>query len=213
MKRLLILLAALWLTPASAAIVAGKITGGQVLQDGGTFVQITDLDTLVIGKNNFDDNNLYAFNERQNVVSDSIIRTDVGRHIKAKEMVASHYIAFDPIRSSVEGWIEFDAPIIGIATSTDFLDASDFLMNGSVTYQNPAARGLEGRDQISIGGALGQIVYLSLWASSPGDFIRVFTEKSQLAVEMKISEATVPLPSAVALFAVGVCAVGLTRRR
>lgn len=200
-------------SPASAVIISGQITGGHSLANGGSFIEILDLDNLVIGGNRYNDFNLRAFNERQNVVSDDGIETDVGRDVAAGEVVASHYVIFDPDRSAgVEGTIYFDAPIIGVATSDNVIYDSDFLMNGTATYEHVRARGLESRDRVTLFEDQPNRLDLALWASSPGDFIRVFTETSQLAIERGISEIATPLPSAAVLLPAGLAGYGFARR-
>jgi hypothetical protein len=211
MIRLLLIGLLLLPVPARGVIVSGELTGGLSLEAGGRFIEIANVDGLVIGSDNFDDNNLYAFNERQNVRSEDGIRTDLGRDIRPGEVVASHYIAYDPVKSSVEGAITFDAPIIGVAFETGTLDASDFLMNNNVLYQSPRARGLERNDAVAIAGDDLSTLVLSFVASSPGDFIRVFTELSQGAVERGISETAVPVPPA--FFTFGFLAAGVLAHR
>ncbi|MEE4211609.1 MAG: hypothetical protein V2I43_20375 [Parvularcula sp.] len=186
---------------ASAVIITGDVTGGTALEAGGGFVELTELAGLSVGHDDFDDPNLYAFNERQNVVSDVGIRTDLGRDVRAGEVVASHYVAFDPKKASIQGSVTFDAPIIGVAFKTDTMAGSDFLMNGDVLYQSPRARGLESDDAIWIDEDDLTTLVLSFYASSPGDFVRVFTELSKGAAEKGLSELPVPLPPAFFVFA------------
>ena len=200
--------------PAGAVILTGEVTGGQSADAGGGFVEILNTDGLSIGADTFDDHNLYAFNERQNVVSDDVIKVDVGRDILAGEVVASHYLAYDPKSSGIEAIVTFDAPIIGVATSTNVLAGSDFLMNSAIEYLNPRARGLEGKDWIQIDPNDPNTLVLSLFASSPGDFIRVFTERSVVAEDRGISETVAtPVPAASLLFVSGAMALALRRRK
>jgi len=211
--RFLCLLFLVLPSPASAVIISGQITGGGSFSNGGSFIELLDLDNLIIGGDRYNDYNLRAFNERQNVVSDEVIQTDIGRDVAAGEVVASHYILYDPRTSSnVKGTLTFDAPIIGVATSDSMIYGSDFLMNGTVTYEHVKARGLEGGDSITLFDDDPYRLDLALWASSPGDFIRVFTETSQLAVERGISEFATPLPSAAALLPVGFGIYAFSRR-
>ncbi|MEO1042077.1 MAG: hypothetical protein AAFX52_07285 [Pseudomonadota bacterium] len=213
MLRFFCLLLVLAPTPASAVILSGQMTGGNAFAQGGTFVEIVDLDGLTLGANRFDDFNLRAFNERQNVVSDSVIVTDVGRNVAAGEVVASHYVVFDPFTAAKAiGTIYFDAPIIGVATNTSVIYSSDHLMNGDVTYGHVAARGLEGADQIILYSDEPNRLDVALWASSPGDFFRVFTEISQGAIDLGISEVTTPIPSSGLLMLAGFLGWGFANR-
>lgn len=197
-----------WPLGARAIILAGEITGGSVVGQGGTFIELDPGGAQVpieIGADSFDDPNLYAFNEEQNVRSQSDIAVDIGRDIAAGELVASHYIAFDPVRGTVTARITFDAPIIGVATSTGALDASDHLANTGITYLNPKARGLEGRDTVFIDPNDLATLVLSLKATSPGDFVRVFTERSPGAMT--------PVPPTIWTFAAGLVGFLVMRRR
>lgn len=199
---------------ARAVILTGEVLAGSSFAKGGRFVELTETDGLSIGADTFDDHNLYAFNERQNVFSDEVIEVDIGRNIAAEELVASHYVAYDPVRANIKARVIFDAPIIGIATSTANLAASDFLMNSSVNYLNPSARGLEGRDWIRIDPDNAAALVLMLHATSPGDFIRVFTERSRVAEVRGIAENTaIPVPPAIAALGTGLLAFGLLKGR
>ena len=127
---------------------------------------------------------------------------DVGGSVIASGMeVASHYVFFDPgPATTITGWVDFDADVLGIITSTANLLASDFLLNNDVTYLNPTLRGLEaGQDVVTIDGTLSNRINLSFLASTPGDYIRVLTAYSPGAV--------VPVPAAVWLF--GTALIGL----
>jgi hypothetical protein len=200
---------------AGAVIVTGDVTGGSVKNSGGTFIELTDFAGMTIGADSFDDPNLYGFNEGQNIVSEGAIITDIGRNVEAGEIVASHYIAFDPVKDTVVARIKFDAPIIGVATSTGALEASDFLMNTAVEYLNPRARGLERNDTIRIDTKDPTMLFVALKATSPGDFIRVFTERSVIAEQRRAEAeeaAPVPLPPAVLAFLAGLSTLFAVRR-
>ncbi len=198
---------------ASAAIISGNITGGNAQTRGGTFIELNDVGGLVLSGDGYNDSNLRAFNERQNVVSDQVIATDVGRDVAVGEVVASHYIVFDPrALATLEALITFDAPIIGVATSDGNLAGSDHLMNGSVTYPTVGSRGIEGFDTVSLLNNDPYTLVLDIRAGTPGDYIRVFTETSQLAISQGTSELSTPVPPAIALLPMGIGLYGFSRR-
>lgn len=211
MRRLYLAAALLaWSVPSHAAIISGEIVGGSVLNKGGMFVELKPVrlgkgDLIEIGADSFDDPNLYGFNESQNVRSQAGITVDIGRDIAMNELVASHYLAFDPIRDRVQARITFDSRIIGVATSTQALDASDYLAATGVDYQNTRGRGLEGKDILYIDENDLFTLVLDLGAASPGDFVRVFTERSP--------SSPVPIPSGMPLFAAGIAMLATVRRR
>jgi len=215
MKHLLslTLAAGLAMASAQATVISGEVTGGSAsTRDGGIFIKLTvpfadSTPDNTIGNNTFDNSNVYAFDEEQNVMSDEIIRTDVGMDVPVGEIVASHYIAFDPVAAgrTVEASITFDAPIFGAATSTAFLAASDFLANTGVTYLNPTARGLEGNDRVMLDPNDPNTLLLSFFASTPGDYIRVFTQFSPAA--------EVPVPAGVWLFGSAAALLGARMKR
>ncbi|MEL7485816.1 MAG: VPLPA-CTERM sorting domain-containing protein [Pseudomonadota bacterium] len=185
--------AALLAGSAQAAIVNGGITGGSAVGAGGAFVELSvpfmDMNgNTAVGNNTFQDPNFYAFSEGVFTVG-ADLPLDVGG-LTAGQIVESHYVFFDPAGStSLEGFINFDNDIIGIATSLGALEASDLFGNPLVTYLSPNLRGLENNDQIALNGTMQLLVD---WrASTPGDFIRVFT----------VSD--VPLPAAVWMFIAG----------
>ncbi|ARE38284.1 hypothetical protein RGUI_0143 [Rhodovulum sp. P5] len=200
---------------ASATIIDGAITAGTALSAGGTFIKLTvpfiesDPDSTV-GDDNFQSPNLYAFDEVQNIaVEDTPIPFDVGPDgsagsVAVGAVVASHYIIFDPRQSlSLSGWVDFDSEIYGVVTETATFGPSDTLANPGVTYLSPAARGLES-ETVTISGSR---LYLNNWtASSPGDVVRVFTDRSPLA--------DVPVPASLPLLLAGLGGLfGLRRLR
>ena len=165
--------------PAHAMVVNGALTGGRTLEDGGVFELLDTSTAFSVGNNDFQSPNLFAFNENQNITIASTIGVDIGTSPMAGDVVASHYVFSDPLGTrSTQGYVDFDADIYGIATSTSLLAASDFLVAGNVTYQNPGLRGLEGGDNVAIDpGNLRRL--LVDWSSgSPGDYVRVFTQES-----------------------------------
>ena len=131
-----------------------------------------------VGNDCFDQPNLYAFDENQNIRVPKDLDAEVGRNpVKAGSTVASHYVFFDPgPAQEIIGTVDFDAPIVAIMTSTGTLAASDFLAKTGVNYLSPSARGLESGDFVTISGPK-QILFHTV-ASSPGDYVRVLTEFS-----------------------------------
>ncbi len=199
-------------TAASAVVVGGALTGGSALTNGGMFVELDPSTGFSIGNDTFEDNNLYAFNEDQNIAITATISVDIGTSPMAGDIVASHYIGFDPAFSphggeNVLGYVDFDAAIYGIATSTATLFASDYLANTAVNYLNPSLRGLEGADSVWIDPTNANRLWVDLFANTPGDYVRVFTQRSPMA------PAPVPLPASGLLLLGALGGLGLKRRR
>ncbi len=197
--------------PVTATITGGAVTGGTALTAGGTFVKLSvPLPNLFgppnsVGNDNFQSPNLYGFDEDQNILLASPLIVDVGASpIAAGTTVASHYIFFDPgPTQEVIGTVDFDSDVLAIITSTGNLAASDFLANTGVNYLNPANRGLEAGDSVTISG-LRQILF-DTTASSPGDYVRVITAASP--------GATVPEPGSMTLVGSGMIALARLVRR
>jgi|GEM_PF-905782 len=171
-------------TPAEAIVLDGQI----LRQTGqGEFI-ILDPDTpFEVGNDNFNTDHLYAFNEDQNIVLDTPIRVDIGGvegQIATGSEVASHYVFFDSLSGVHYGYVEFDAPILGIAAFQDTMGATDFLANTSVTYIGTELRGLEEGDAVWIDEEEPTRLWVYWAGSSPGDYIRVFTERSLGALMM-----------------------------
>jgi hypothetical protein len=208
-KFVLFIMWGLALNTAHANIIGGAVTSGN-----GTFIELSipfdesNPDNSV-GNNTFQNNNLYAFNEGQNIelLADLAVN-DVGGGVAgaltAGTIVASHYVFIDPLNSTPqEGYVDFDSDILAVITSTGLLAASDFLLNNGVIYLNPAARGLEpSEDTVWFSGSR---VFVDWKASTPGDYIRVLTEFSP-GIE-------VPESSVFFLMLFGLAGVFFSRRR
>lgn len=191
---------------AHATIIGGGVTSG-----GGEFVHLSipftasDPDNTV-GIDNFNDNNLYGFDEDQNIVIPFDIQVDIGTNPTVGQTVASHYIFFDPlVTQSQSGFVDFDSDIFGIATSTANLNASDFLANTAITYLGNTLRGIEGGDSVVIDPTNPRRLWVDWSATTPGDYVRVFTQRSPAA-------AAVHEPATLALIGFGLTALGVARR-
>ena len=164
--------------PASAVVLDGEI----VRQNGsGTFIKLDPEDILAVGEDNFDTDHLYAFDEDQNIELERAIRVDIGGEmgiIPGGMVVASHYVFFDSLSGIHHGYVYFDAPILGIAAYQDTMAATDFLANNDVLYLSTELRGLEEGDQVWIDAEDPHRLWVYWAGSSPGDYIRVFTERS-----------------------------------
>jgi len=163
---------------ATATVLDGKI----LRQNGnGKFVILDTKEPFTVGHDNFNTDHLYAFDEDQNILLTEPIKVDLGVNngfIPQGQVVASHYVFFDSIDGSHYGYVDFDAPILGIAAFQDTLAATDFLANNSVEYIGTELRGLEQGDDIWVDPTHPNRLWVFWAGSSPGDYIRVFTEKS-----------------------------------
>ena len=134
-----------------------------------------------VGNDTFDDDNLYAFDEDQNILLKEPIKVDIGGNngtIHQGQVIASHYIFFDSLAGIHYGYVDFDAEILGIAAFQGTMSATDFLANTSVNYISTELRGLEEGDYVWIDENDPQRLWVYWAGSSPGDYIRVFTKKS-----------------------------------
>ncbi|MGC0224494.1 VPLPA-CTERM sorting domain-containing protein [Pseudooceanicola nitratireducens] len=203
--------------PASATIVGGGVTSGP---SGATFYKLdinsagnfedtggTDYGTNDVGNNTFQLPHLFGFDEGQNISLTADVAVNIGSSPLAGGFVASHYVFFDPgPTQDLVGYVDFDSDIFGIATLTAQLFASDWLARSDVDYLNPGARGLEsGQDSVWIDPTNSKRLMVDLRASTPGDYVRVFTDFSPAAA--------VPLPAGLPLMAGAFAALGWLRRR
>ncbi|MCB2106040.1 MAG: PEP-CTERM sorting domain-containing protein [Rhodobacteraceae bacterium] len=208
--------------PAHATIIGGAVTGGSSASAGGVFVKVfpspgapddlfnvtATIDT--VGDNNQQSHNLWGFDEDQNIVLPTNFSVDILAPggslgvLTAGTLVASHYVYYDPVNANIEGWVDFDAPILAILTSTTNMNATDFLANTGVTYLNPGLRGLESVDFAGIDAGNPYRVNIDFTASNPGDYIRVLTA---------FSPSAVPAPGALALLGLGMLSASVLRRR
>lgn len=159
------------------------VLGGEILQQtgNGEFVKLDPDTPFAVGHDTFDDPNLYAFDEDQNITLPEPIRVDIGGLngvIPMGQTVASHYVFFDSLDGFHVGYVDFDAAILGVATLQGTMAATDFLANTAVTYISEELRGLERGDEVWIDERDPNRLWVSWAGSSPGDYIRVFTALS-----------------------------------
>lgn len=171
-----------FMSPAMATVINGAITQqrGQ-----GEFVILDPAEPFTVGADNFNTDHLYAFDEDQNIVLTEPIRVDIGGangYIPQGETIASHYVFFDSYDGVHAGYVDFDAPILGIAAFQDTMAATDFLANNKVNYISTELRGLEQGDRVWIDEQNPSRLWVFWAGSSPGDYIRVFTETSPAAM-------------------------------
>lgn len=176
------LAAVVWAASAGATVIDGQI----LRQTGsGGFVKLETTPGFAVGADNFNTDHLYAFDEDQNISLNAPIRVDIGGQdgvIPAGQVVASHYVFFDSINGVQYGYVEFDAPILGVAALPRSMDDTDFLANTEVTYISTDLRGLEEGDYVWIDEDNPFRLWVYWAGSSPGDYIRVFTALSPAAM-------------------------------
>jgi hypothetical protein len=169
-------------TPAHSFILDGEI----LRQNGqGQFVKLQTHEPFDVGFDTFDDDNLYGFDEDQNITLTEPIRVDIGGSnglIPQGTVVASHYVFFDSLSGTQYGYVYFDAPILGIAAFRNTMANTDFLANNGVNYISAELRGLEEGDQVWVDSEDPNKLWVYWAGSSPGDYIRVFTEQSPSAL-------------------------------
>ncbi len=162
--------------------LSGAVTGGSAASAGGTFSQLCE-PIGPVGNDNLQANDLFAFEEAQNVLLDQPVALDNPpmSSIPAGTLVSSYYVAFDPgATRDIVGSITFPNTILGVATSIETLTDSDVLGNPTATYLNPGLRGLESDDFASFSG---DTLSVTFDAGSPGDYIRVFVAVSDVDVD------------------------------
>ncbi|MCA9501580.1 MAG: hypothetical protein KC616_00785 [Myxococcales bacterium] len=155
------------------------MTGGQAASNGGTFLVVTGASIGTLGNNAFDDDNVRAFDEMQDLTLTSNLILDVvapgipSNVLGPGSTISSHYLIFDPATTTdVIGSISFDEPIVGvIRTNARFDDTDGTLGDPAVTYAI-GSQGLESSDLISFSGST---LDFDLTTSTPGDAVRIIT--------------------------------------
>lgn len=205
-RTLLTLLAFSSVTVAHASVVSGTITGGTVKGTGSVVILDPTTSSFAVGKDNFDTNNLYVFNEQQNVKLLTDLALDLGTTLPTGTVVSSHLVVFDPLLvQTVKATLVFNQPILGIARRDSTLLATNFLGAPSVTYNTPSFFGLEpGEDFLTVGAPTPDTLPFRLSASIPGDVFRVFTQG--------VIVSSVPEPATWAYMIVGMLACGAALR-
>lgn len=180
------------LPTANATVNSGSVTTGS-----GSFIKLmpgfTDsTPDNTVGNDNFQNSNLYAFDEDQNTtVQTSELNVDIlassgsAGTLAVGTVVASHYVFFDPAGTATVhqvGTVTFDSRVLAVIISTAHLLASDYLANTGVSYLNPSLRGLESGDSVTISATDPNTVNIDWMASTPGDYVRILTEFSPSAV-------------------------------
>ncbi len=185
---------------AWATATDGNVTGGDTVNtNNGEYIKLTpplgnpNGTPNSVGADNFNDYNLYVFDEEQNVQLESDLAVDDiggdGRpfdngNLSAGSTFSSHYLFFDPPGSGTSlmtGCVEFDSAVAAVISSSGNLDDSDYLANTGVNYEDTTLRGLESNDSYTFSE---NEVCVSFNAGTPGDYIRVITNFSPAAFEI-----------------------------
>jgi len=175
---------------ANAGVTSIAITEGSSNGVTGAIVRAPE----VVGKDNFNDMVLRAYDELQNITLQNDI-TVGGSTIRAGTVVDSHAVFWDPARGDVHADIAFTGDILGVAVTLNEIRDTNFAKLPTQTILEPSALALEGHDDYAF---IGNILTVDFRATSPGDLVRVFT-------------AAVPTPGAAAAF--GLAGLTLVRRR
>lgn len=195
---------------AHAAVVGGVgvlLTAGDTASESGftnlplPFGNVSNpADT--VGQNNFNDNELYAFDEVQALTLTADLALDNGV-IAAGTTISSHYVFFDPpggFGAELEGSVQFDGAILGVITSDAGLVATDSDLGApEVAYvAAEGTRGLESSDFAVVDSQDDRLLNVFFIAGNPGDYLRVITAPPVNEVPLP---ATLPLALVTCLIA------------
>lgn len=164
-------LAVLLAGPAAARVLDGRI----VAQDGAGRFALLDEPPLAVGEDIFDSPDLIVFDEAQGIALPTALELDLGGPLAAGTVVALHSVVFDGTGGRQRGWVLFDAPILGLATTPVTLAATDELADVGTLFLGHEMRGLEQGDTAWIDPQDPRRLWVDWAGSSPGDHLRVFT--------------------------------------
>ena len=164
----------LWAGYASAEVVGGAATSTL----GGTFEEL-DPPPTTAGPDAFQSPNLVAFDEEQDLLLTTTVALTPNLSLPAGSVLSSHYVAFDPPQGAmVDGFVEFDEPIVAVIGGPAALDASAALFGlDAVAYSTSPAIGPEGPnpDMVFVSPVDPNRLVFAAGANSPGDQVRVLT--------------------------------------
>jgi hypothetical protein len=165
--------------PAHSAVISGTVNGGSVNGFGGFVKLNAAAPGFSVGNDNFNTNNLYAFDERQGVTLTAALAANLGlTSIAVGTRINSHFIFFDPrARETLQGNVTFDSPVLAAITFRPQLIASNYLGSANVTYLTPGSYGLEpGIDFVTLASPGANSIRINFFtADSPGDHFRIIT--------------------------------------
>lgn len=182
----------LWcqVTSTIGTVAGGAVTGGRGVSAGAVFMKLhpplpnKNGPRNSVGKNSFNEPNLYAFDEGQNLVLGSeplvldIVPEGGSTVLPPGTVVSSHFVFYDPADNNILGYVDFTTDIIGVMERRERQTEIDPFVRTDVIYLDPRLRGLEGRDRAWVDEANRKRLWVEFFASSPGDYIRVLTAPS-----------------------------------
>jgi hypothetical protein len=203
---------AMWLP---AAIVSATGAGVQISPSAGSANANAYNDAECGPSSSGADCPIRGWDERQEYMLVTPLTTDAygsipSALIASGTVINSHLIFFDPLNPANRiGSFTFDGAILGVMVGDSTLLASDFLGSPSASYPAGvfARRGPESTTDALTAGASGNRLTLRLYASNPGDQVRVIT------LFEGGTPAEIPEPGAGALLGAGLLGLGMLRRR
>lgn len=193
-------------------LVLASASQGAIIGGGAELIDAPD----VIGKDSFEFDQLFAFEEKQEYVLQQALKVDGGM-LAAGTVVNSHYVLYDPkLKGTLSETITFDGEILAVVSKTRTLRNSDFLGAEGTTYHSFYYRGLEygrGYDNI-FAWPDGHTLTLTLRAKTPGDYLRVLTRPvDDPGPPIEPPPPATPEPTGALLFAAGLALVKLRTGR